>query len=219
MKHLIIFLLIASTAVAGLSHRADAAPYVVDPDQSELVVRLFKAGIAAGLAHNHVIRATHVKGQAEVNFENPSVSTIWAEAPAKALQADDPALRQKYNLEEQMSESDRQKVQKTMLSADQMDVDKYPSIRFESTAIEKLAEGRYLITGVMNMHGAKQQISFPAIVTQEEGKIRGQGSFRFKQSDYGITPYSAFFGSVRNQDEAMMNIDLVLVPQATPEKK
>jgi polyisoprenoid-binding protein YceI len=136
------------------------------------------------------------------------------EAKADSLAADEPAMREKYELEKEMSDKDRLKVQETMLSENQMDAQQFPLIRFESTEIEKKSEGQYLVTGIMTIHGVKKPVSFPAVVLQENGVLRGQGSFRFKQSDFGITPYSAFFGSVRNQDEAVMNIELFLAPSS-----
>jgi polyisoprenoid-binding protein YceI len=215
MKH-IIFLLGFAAFLQLLSTTACAMTYMVDPAQSELVVRLFKAGIGSVLAHNHVKQATDFSGEAKIDFENPSASDIRVEAQAKSLRADPPKLRQKYELEKEMSDDDRRQVQETMLSGDQMDVQKYPTIRFESTGIEKQSAGQYVITGAMTIHGVTQSISFPAVVTREGDRIQGRGSFHFKQSDFGIKPYSAFFGTVRNQDEAVMNIDLVLVPPKTP---
>jgi len=215
MKHTIFFTILA-ICVLSLSTGVCAMTYIVDSAQSELVVRLFKAGIASPLAHNHIIEATNFTGKAKISFDNPSASDIRVEAPANSLKADPPALRQKYELEKEMSDEDRRQVQETMLSDDQMDVQKYPTIRFESTGIERLSTGQYVITGAMTIHGVTQSISFPAVVTREGDRIRGQGSFHFKQSDFKIKPYSAFFGTVRNQDEAVMNIDLVLVPQETP---
>ena len=37
--------------------------YRIDPAHSELVVQVFKAGIGAALAHDHVVRATAYTGQ------------------------------------------------------------------------------------------------------------------------------------------------------------
>ena len=44
------------------SHGAGAAEYLLRPEQSELIVLVFKAGFASGLAHDHVVRATRFAG-------------------------------------------------------------------------------------------------------------------------------------------------------------
>ncbi|RJP17301.1 MAG: hypothetical protein C4520_17080 [Candidatus Abyssobacteria bacterium SURF_5] len=216
MKYLLILGLLAAFALNRSSSKAEAADYVVDPAQTILVVRLFKAGIGSALAHDHIIRAADPAGEAVINFENPSASSLWVEVRTDALKADELSMRKKYGLTKEMSEKDRREVQETMLSKKQMDAKAYPTIRFESTKIEMLSEGQFLITGSLTIHGVKNQVSFPAVVKKLNGTLSGQASFRFKQSDFKIQPYSAFFGTVRNQDESVMNVDLVLAPK-TPE--
>ncbi len=213
MKYFLFSLFVLVASLGPLSLQARAEEYVLDQSQTEMVVRLYKSGLASALAHNHVIHATEFSGKAIVNEQSPQASSIQVEVKVEGLKADEPALRQKYGLEEQMSDADRAQIQQTMESEQQMDPKKYPIIQFQSTKIDMLSEGQYLVSGVLNLHGVKQPITFPAVVTREDQKWRAQGSFRFKQSDYGIKPYSAFFGAVRNQDEAVMNLDLFLVPK------
>ncbi len=72
---------------------AASAEYVLVPAQSELVVRVYKAGPAAGLAHDHVIRATRMRGTFTGDPAQPAGATGMPTIDTAALQADEPALR------------------------------------------------------------------------------------------------------------------------------
>lgn len=195
---------------------ARAAEYAVDPSRSELAVRLFKAGIASGFAHDHVIRATDYSGKASIEPENPSRSAISVEVKADSLRADEPAMREKYGLSKTVTDKDRAKIQATMQSPDQMDIEKYPTMRFSSTNIQEQSEGQYVIAGDLTIHGVTQPVSFPATVSRENDGFRGTASFRFKQSDFGIRPYRFLFSAVRNQDEAILYLDIFVRPATIP---
>ena len=197
---------------SSFSGHADAADYVVDTGRSELVVRLFKGGIGAAVAHNHAIRATEYKGKASFDPENPTAARIRVEVRADSLVADEPDVRTRYGLTKRISKGDRRKIQATMLSAEQMDVNRYPTIEFRSTRIEEQSEGRYIVTGDLSIHGVTQPVTFPATVEKEDDGVRGRATIRFKQSDFGIKPYHAMFGAVRNRDKAVLYIDIIVVP-------
>jgi len=200
-----------------IASSANADEYTVDSTRSELVVRLFKGGIAAALAHNHVIRAIAFNGSADVDAGNPSGTSFSIEAQTASLRADEPDMREKYRLVEPMKDKDRAKIQETMESPAQMDVARYPTMRFQSTRVERQAENNYLVTGDLTIHGVKHSVSFPATVETVGGNaLHGKASFKFKQSDFGIKPYSAFLGAVRNEDEAMMYLDIVAIPAPKP---
>ncbi len=195
-----------------LCGRASATEYVVDRARSELVVRLHKGGIAAALAHNHVIRATDYFGRGSYDLADPSRGSILVEVRSESLVADEAATREKYGLTKPLSDKDREKIQSTMQSTVQMDVKKYPMLKFQSTNIEEQSEGRYTITGDLTIHGVTQSVTFPVAVTPEDDGMRGRASFKFKQSDFGITPYSAMLGALRNEDEATMYLDIFAMP-------
>jgi polyisoprenoid-binding protein YceI len=202
--------------ITGKYRRADAADYIVDSSRSELVTRLFKGGIASALAHDHVIRATEYSGKGTFDAENPSASLILLEVKTDSLKADEPSMREKYGLTKTVSEKDRAKIQATMESAKQMDVKKYPTMRFQSTEIRKQTEGQYIVAGNLTIHGVTQTVSFPATITRENESFRGKAQLRFKQSDFGIKPYTAVFGAVRNEDEAILYLDIIVQPVTIP---
>lgn len=195
----------------------DPVVYSVDPTRSELVVQLFKAGIGAVLAHDHVVRATAYTGSIRGDPGDPATAAIVIEVQAASLQADEPEVRQKYGLTAPLSAEDRRAVQATMLSARQLDVQRYPLIRFRSTQVTPQGTGQYLVTGELTIRGITQPVSFPVRVELREGVLRGWGTLRFLQSSFGYAPYSAFLGAVQNQDEVLLHFDITAVPASQKE--
>ena len=212
-----IFIVIASIAATNIFAVAYAADYEIDAERSELVVRLFKGGVAAAIAHNHVIRAVEYAGGAEFDQRDPEAASIWVEAQTASLKADEPETRERFGLPKGKSEKGRQKIQATMLSAKQMDVEKYPTMKFRSTSVEEQSEGRYQITGDLTMHGETRSITFPVTAEDENGGLHGSAAIDFRQSDFGIEPYSALFGAVRNRDDAVLHAKIVLVLRSADE--
>jgi polyisoprenoid-binding protein YceI len=210
MRRAGIFIVAMSIAATNIFAVAYAADYEIDADRSELVVRLFKGGVAAAIAHNHAIRAVDYSGGAKVDPNNPETASIWIEVQTASLKADEPEVRERFGLPKGISDKDRRKIQATMLSAKQMDVEKYSTMRFRSTGVEEQSEGRYQITGDLTMHGVTRSITFPITVEDENGDLHGSAAIDFKQSDFGIKPYSAMFGALRNRDDAVLYAKIVL---------
>lgn len=183
--------------------------YSVDPTRSELVVQLFKTGIGAALAHDHVVRATEYTGSIQGDATDPTTAVISVEVRAASLQADEPEIRQKYGLPSPLSVEERRAIQATMLSASQLDVQRYPLMRFRSTKVVPQETGRYVVTGELTIRGVTQPVSFPVQVELRDGILRGRGAVRFLQSSFGYKPYSAFLGAVRNKDEVLLHFDIV----------
>jgi polyisoprenoid-binding protein YceI len=49
-------------------------------------------------------------------------------------------------------------------------------------------------------------------VTAEGDGWRVRGGVKFKQSDFGITPFSGFLGTIAVHDEVEVALDLLLTP-------
>lgn len=212
MRSLTLAGMLLIAMLSGSANTVDCADYVVDQARSELVVRLSKAGMAAAIAHNHVIRASEFSGEAVFDPEDLARASLHVEAQAGSLVADEPEVRRKYGLSKGLSERDRRKIQKTMLSASQMDVAEHPMLEFCSTSVEEGAEGQYLVTGNLTIHGVERAIAFPVMLKEEGGALRGRATIEFKQSDFGIKPFSAMLGALRNRDEAVLHVEIFAVP-------
>ncbi|MBI3246084.1 MAG: YceI family protein [Deltaproteobacteria bacterium] len=200
---------------AVLCRPADAQEeYRIDPARSEFVVQLFKTGIGSALAHDHVVRATAYSGRIHSAVSEPSAVTITVEVQAASLQADEPDVRRKYGLTAVLSEQERQEIQTTMASPQQLAIAQYPTLLFRSTQVEKHPEEGYRVTGELTIRGVTRAVRFPVRIECRDGSIHAWGAIRFQQSSFGYEPYSALFGAVRNQDEALLHFDMIALPSS-----
>jgi polyisoprenoid-binding protein YceI len=189
---------------------AQAAPYRFVREQSELVVRVFAAGPAAVLAHDHVVRAMRWDGTLDVT-RDPVALAAEIRVDATALEVDDPEVRKRHGLDGVLSDEQRAEVRASMLGSEQLDVARYPEIVFRAAEIERIGDG-FRIAGDLTLHGVTRRIAVPLQVREDGDALRATGSVRFEQSEFGIEPYSAYLGAVRNRDQVELVVNLVAVP-------
>jgi polyisoprenoid-binding protein YceI len=84
--------------------------------------------------------------------------------------------------------SDDDKLTGHLKTADFFDVERFPTVTFESTAIaaEDPASAKYRVTGNLELHGTKKSITFPATIRTEPGKVLVQSEFGINRKDFGI---------------------------------
>lgn len=205
--------------MATTGHDAHGAPYAVDTARSEIAVVVFKGGAASMLAHDHVVRAGRWQATLDVSVD-PVALAADVRVDATGLEIDEPDARARHGLDGTLSEGDRAQVRATMLGAGQLDVARYPEIRFTAAEIDRAADpgdasGGFRLAGELHLHGRAKRVSMPLAISREGDAFTARGSVRVKQSDFGITPYSAFLGAVRTQDEVEIVFTLVAVRAAT----
>lgn len=187
---------------------ASAASYALDAGQSEVVVQVFKGGVASSLAHDHVIKATQLSGKISFDAADVGASAVSVDVRTQALKADDPNLRKQYKLPP-MPDSDKEQVETNMKGEEQLEVNKFPAMSFHSKKVTPADGGRITVQGELTLHGVTRPVSFPATVKVEGSTVVGTVTLKLKQSDYGIQPFSAMLGAIKNQDEVILNLKLV----------
>ena len=206
-----------------------AADYKILRAQSVFVIVTHKGGFAAGAAHNHVVAASGYKARFELEESNPLLSRFQMELATEDLVVDDPEQRQKWYprlealaiLDEpfnELSEKDRAKIRETMLSKKQLDASAFPEItaRVEEVVAQSSTLGNvelpYRVMLRLNVHGQEVVKSVAARYERDGEKvlIEAVGVFRFE--DFGIKPYSALLGAVKNKNEFHIYAAVVAVP-------
>jgi len=212
-----LFIVYGLLSAIILPNSLPAAQFMIDPARSELVVQLFKTGVGAPFAHDHVVRATRYSGQIRLDPSAPTATEIVVEVDATTLAADEPETRKKFNLPLGLSAENRREIQSTLESESQLYVRRYPKIRFRSTRIIFEKEGQYAVTGDLELRGVTKSVPFLVQAELKEDVLHVQGSARFSQSSFGYQPYRVFLGAVKNRDEVVLRIDIVAVRQRNSE--
>ena len=223
-----LFLLLALPTV-GLSSEAtvDAtllAPWTVVPGESVFAVVTQKEGLAARLSHNHLIVARAYSVRLDFDPEDPEGTEFELEARAPDLVIDDPEERGRW--EERVGAlglvdglgapdgSDRRDIRDTMLSDDQLDGERYPIISARLLRIVTAprtigtVEFEYAaeVEVVIHDEAIRREVAVRLAVDGDELSIEAIGEFTFEE--FGIEPYSAFLGSVKNKNEFFIYLNL-----------
>ena len=139
----------------------------------------------------------------------PERSRVEVRVSAASLENDDPALRRKYGLEGAIGDGDSGAIAEAMRSRSQLDVEQHPDITFTSRSVKRLDAGRLEVSGELEIHGARAAVTLPVQVTVEGGVLRGEGTTRISHRLFGMKPYSAGMGTIRNADGIELRLLLV----------
>jgi hypothetical protein len=166
------------------------APKEIDTQKSVMTVRVFKSGLFSAFGHDHEISAPIQQGT--LNESDRSVGLIVD-------------ARQMRVMDKDVSEKDRAEIQETMLGPKVLDTGRFPEIRFSSTTVEGLGEGRWMVGGDLMLHGQTHPVKLE--VHRQNGRYRG--ATELKQRDFGIPPISVGGGAVKVKNELRVEFEIV----------
>ncbi len=203
--------ILAILAAAGLSaapagaERLDAAP--AGPG---IRIHVAKRGAFAMFAHDHDFEVTRWTGTAEIPGGDPAQARVELILAAGSL----------HDREPKLSESDRRKVDAQTAGPEVLDAARSPEITFRSERVSVDGGGASggavhgTIHGRLTLRGHTNAVDATFEATREgEGWTVG-GRARFKQSEFGIRPFSGAGGTVGVKDEVEVTFQLALRPAA-----
>jgi polyisoprenoid-binding protein YceI len=214
-------LLAAALGLAAAS--LSAADLQVDAARSTFAVLTRKAGVAAGFAHDHLITAP--KGAMKLSFDpaDPAATRATLDVEVSSLEIDPPGPRSrlKTRLHElgigpadlpSIPDSDRRKVREAAFGKSQLDAAAHPALKAELLGLEKAAkaDGAFEWTAKLRLTLRGKPVE-RALATRFEstgGKVTAEAYGEFKFSDFGIEPYSAALGAIRNEDRFYVYVAL-----------
>ena len=201
---------LVAVCLVGLS--VHAAPWALDSKETALAVKTWKVGAAAALAHDHVVRAAKFSGSASLDEAGaPESLKLELTVDVNSLTPDEPEDRRTYHLPNTpVPENDRKKVKEHMLGDEQLDAAKFPNISFTVNKVYREESGALQCLGKLTLHGVTKELLFPITVKSSEGKVEGDAQVKFKTSEFGVKPYSAALGLIRNKDEVELVVHVVL---------
>lgn len=185
--------------------------YTFGDSDSLLYVQVYKDEDAwgSGFAHNHVMRASNWYGYIDYNTSDISVCDFEFALPVADLMVDEDAMRQYVGYGDTISQSDRNTIREHMLASDQLNANSHQEISFYSTNCELKNDTTLRITGDMSIAGNTRSISFDVDFNAQAEKFYVSGMIETTHAQFGLQPYEAFGGTVRNDEPLDISFDMV----------
>lgn len=210
----IVLSICGAVGFALMSHATD---YTIDSSNSIFAVVVHKAGIAARFAHNHLVYPSEYTATLSVENADPTTAQFSLTCAADKLQVDAPDMHKKWYpcieaagmLDEPfkvVGEKDRQTIGEHMRGKDQLDAATYPKISAKVTQVSAKSQriGKqdfsHAATLEFEVHGKKVTRECPALITFKNDNVAIEAMVSFTFSEFGIKPYSALGGAVKNRD-------------------
>lgn len=208
-------------AVYGLllaAFNGHAAEYVVDPAESVFAVVVHKAGMAARFAHNHLVYPGEFTASLSIEGTDLSTAKFDLKFPVAKLVVDAPEGHERWypRIEKagildkpfsRLDAGDRKTIADHMLAKDQLDAEQFPDVSAKVAAVRAAptTQGRqnytHLASVEFTVHGKTVKRDCPVSIAMSGGNVTIDAIGLFKFSEFGIKPYSAMLGAVRNSDE------------------
>ena len=175
--------------------------YTLDPAESEVYWRIYRAGALARLGHNHVISLVDFEGSVSVAPEIAD-STWELSFPVDGLVIDDPELRARYGEDfESVPDEDAKAGTKTNMLTDRvLDGANFPTIRLEGSGVVGSLEDASLPVSI-SIVGRTIEQTFPASITVTDDVVTVEGEYRLTHADLGLEPFSLMGGAMAVGDE------------------
>jgi YceI-like domain len=163
------------------------------PENGTLSVKTTRTGAAAKAGHNLLIDVT--------------AWTATMDATSIVLDVDSTSLRVREGTGgmQALDDDDKTGIAETI----DEEVLKRQPIEFRSTSVQ-VDDGRIAVEGELTLNGATRPIAFELNVA--DGRLGG--SVAVKQSDWGMSPYSTLFGTLKVVDEVEVVLDATFPDQS-----
>lgn len=180
---------------------ADARLFRVVPDESLVSILVYRAGKLARAGHNHLIASRDVTGWV-VWTPDVARSSFELRMPVASLAIDDPELRRAVGPEfcAEVPESARQGTHRNMLGPQVLDGESFPAVTLVSMRIEA-APGGALATVQVTVRDQTRRLSVPVRYEQKGEELLADGELAVRQTELGLTPFTALLGALQVQDE------------------
>jgi hypothetical protein len=176
-----------------------AGRYELGPDNGTLSVRTKKAGAAAKAGHNLLIEVRTWSAVLELG-EDSGDTRMQLSADSRSMKV----LEGTGGISS-LGGDDKAGIAQTIDD----EVLKGSAIEFRSTSVEDRGSGRLSVSGELELGTRRRPITFELTV-DGDGAVAGEAVV--KQSDWGIKPYSALFGTLKVVDEVTVEVTARLPP-------
>lgn len=187
-------LMVSWTAAAAAAPRT----FVIDGNTSSAAAHVGKTGIGSFAGHEHAVVAQTIQGEVVLDLEQLSQSSVDLIVDTRSLKVS----------EQGEPAGDAPQVQQVMRGPGVLDVARFSTIHFGSTAVtgKQAGPGSYDLTveGELSLHGIVKTLTLPVHLEVRAETLTASGKLVLKQTDFGIEPTTAAGGLVKVEDEVAL---------------
>ncbi|HEY6823720.1 MAG TPA: YceI family protein [Steroidobacteraceae bacterium] len=194
-------------------------PHPILAQSSLLTVLVYRGGALASAGHNHVIASHDLSGTIYVP-QQIMQSSFELHIPVATLTVDEAALRAQQPAAEfpaDIPEGAKAGTRRNMLSDALLDAQRNPEIVLQSLQLAPAggaADSATVLAQVQSsVRGQLRSFTVPVRYRLAgNGTLEATGEFPLRQTDLGLTPFSAMLGALQVQDE--MRVSFHIIAQA-----
>ncbi|MBV8974997.1 MAG: YceI family protein [Sinobacteraceae bacterium] len=196
-------------------------PHDILPQSSLLTLLVYRGGALASAGHNHVIASHDLSGTIYVS-QPIAQSSFEVHVPVASLTVDEAVLRAQQPPAEfpaDVSDSAKAGTRRNMLGEALLDAGQHPEIVLRSLQLEATPgaadSGTVMAQVQSSVRGQLRSFTVPVRYRLgTNGMVEASGEFPLRQTDLGLTPFSAMLGALQVQDE--MRVSFHILAQAAP---
>jgi polyisoprenoid-binding protein YceI len=172
------------------------------PGSGQVLVKTGRVGLAARAGHDLTLEITQWSATVTVPGADDTSDAVTLTA---SLDLGSLTVRAGTGGAKPLSDKDRRDIENQARKI----LGSGPTATFQSTRVFQSATpaGGGAIEGTLSLHGASKSIR---LEVSSPGEGRYRGGTTIKQTDFGITPYSGFFGALKLRDEVTVEFEVTI---------
>lgn len=174
-----------------------------------VIVRNDESKLLSKLGHDHVIRANDFAVDVSIPHDD-DLSDLHLELSfdVASLIVDADVDRSRVGLSGTVAPRDQKATRDNMLARGQLHAQKYPRIHFAARGARPgQTPERWLLNAEMTIAGTTHAFVFPLTINHDH-RFALKGTATLSHRDFGLTPYKAPLGALRNRDELTFVVDI-----------
>jgi polyisoprenoid-binding protein YceI len=176
-----------------------AGEYEIGPPTGRLLVRTFRQGVAAKAGHDLLIEVAGWEGRVTVPADSAAQPAVSVRVDLGTLQ-----VLEGTGGVKPLSEGDKKQIRETMHKVLQVDRDRYAT--FTSTGAEVQGDSA-VVEGDLALFGQTHPLRLD-VRQRDDGTVAGTASV--VQTQWGIKPYTGFFGALKLRDAVDIEFTVAL---------
>jgi hypothetical protein len=140
----------------------------------------------------------------------PTDSGFELRIPVSTLVVDDPAARAAAGpgFEGPVPESAREGTRKNLLRAEVLDAAQFPDVSVRANGLGGTWQAPIAQADV-TVKGVTRRVEVPLDLADAGGTLTARGTFRLRQTEFGMVPFSVAGGAIQVADEIVLGFEIV----------